>query len=161
MPILRGLRNDGREAVRAVRRFRLAVRSRQTPMSVPAALVPQEAGSRGKLIRAAIGRRCEPSSCAESLVVGAPGFEPGASCAQGRRKAPANTHRFSLESKNTAVRPPFGVCRDICRCDRLFAGSLQKPLHSFREVAARSPSPLNFLTTFGVTATQENRTRTI
>jgi len=62
-------------------------------------------------------------------LVGAPGFEPGASCAQGRRKAAANPRHFSLHVENPGLLRPFGMCADVPGCGRKFVGSLQKSLH--------------------------------
>jgi hypothetical protein len=42
------------------------------------------------------------------LVVGAPGFEPGASCAQGRRATSPKSFPFNLNSENKRVRKIFG-----------------------------------------------------
>src|SRR5271165_3900082 len=72
------------------------------------------------------------SSKLQRKVVGAPGFEPGASCAQGRRKAPDKPPRINLNLKNIVVRSISGLCLDVCGCDSLLVGSLQKSLHALR-----------------------------
>jgi hypothetical protein len=69
-------------------------------------------------------------------MVGAPGFEPGTSCAQGRRNASHNSRRFNPSSENTVVNPVFGMCGDVLGCGWMLVGSLQKPLHGLREVGA-------------------------
>jgi hypothetical protein len=51
-------------------------------------------------------------------LVGAPGFEPGASCAQGRRNISWKSFLFSLVFENKRVRKIFGsgtLYRNACR----------------------------------------------
>ena len=48
------------------------------------------------------------SASSVNLVVGAPGFEPGASCAQGRRNISWKSFLFNLNFENKRVRKIFG-----------------------------------------------------
>jgi hypothetical protein len=61
-------------------------------------------------------------------VVGAPGFEPGASCAQGRIASLAKSFLFNHAVENKARCFVPHMCVDVRRCSRLIIGSLQKSL---------------------------------
>ena len=71
-------------------------------------------------------------------MVGAPGFEPGTSCAQGRRKAPPNPPAFSQQLENPILSRHLRMCLDVSGCGRKFVGSLQKALQGLREVTAKA-----------------------
>jgi hypothetical protein len=62
-------------------------------------------------------------------MVGAPGFEPGASCAQGRIASLAKSFLFNHAVENKAHISIGHMCGDVCTCNRLLVGSLQKSLH--------------------------------
>ena len=81
-------------------------------------------------------------------LVGAPGFEPGASCAQGRRLASNKLYRFHSHSGYTWIFKHFGVCVDVSWCGRMVLGALQKPLHLTREWAASRPGKRTTLVGF-------------
>lgn len=66
-------------------------------------------------------------------LVGAPGFEPGASCAQDRIASFAKLLVFNHAVENKPRCFVARMCGDVCTCSRLIVGSLQKSLQfSFR-----------------------------
>jgi hypothetical protein len=68
-------------------------------------------------------------------VVGAPRFELGTSCAQGRRNHLTNLPRINRSPENIALKPQNSLYVAVPGCRGLFARSLQKPLHDLREIA--------------------------
>ena len=68
-------------------------------------------------------------------MVGAPRFELGTSCAQGRRNTPTKAHVFRQQSEKSAVSADFGMCVDVASCGAQSAGSLQKSLQRLGRVA--------------------------
>jgi hypothetical protein len=68
-------------------------------------------------------------------LVGAPGFEPGASCAQGRKNASIKSRRLNLSPIRPLFTNQFEMYVDVSGCSGLFARSLQNPLHDSCEVA--------------------------
>ena len=65
----------------------------------------------------------------QELLVGAPRFELGTSCAQGRRKALANSLAFSQQVENPIFSGHLGMWVDVSGCGWKLVGSLQKSLH--------------------------------
>jgi hypothetical protein len=61
-------------------------------------------------------------------LVGAPGFEPGASCAQDRKASSSKCSSFNHVFENKTRFFATHMCGDVRRCARLIVGSLQKSL---------------------------------
>jgi hypothetical protein len=61
-------------------------------------------------------------------MVGAPGFEPGASCAQDRIASLAELFLFNHAVENKPRCFLAHMCGDVCTCGCLIVGSLQKSL---------------------------------
>ena len=61
-------------------------------------------------------------------LVGARGFEPRTSCAQGRRASSRKALPCNSRCENKAFSFQNGMCAAVSRCVRLIVGSLQKPL---------------------------------
>jgi hypothetical protein len=71
------------------------------------------------------------------VLVDVAGIEPATPCLQSNGNALANPRTFNQPSKNSMIMRFSGLWLDVCRCDRLSVGSLQKSLqHILREVAA-------------------------
>jgi hypothetical protein len=62
-------------------------------------------------------------------LVGAPGFEPGASCAQDRQPSFYKSFDFNHAIENSTVNSTRELWLDVARCTGLIVGSLQKSLH--------------------------------
>ena len=69
----------------------------------------------------------------QELVVGARGFEPRTSCAQGRLLTSRKQFVFSYSIDDLRLSPSAGVCPGVAGCSHLHAGSLQKSLQSRAE----------------------------
>src|SRR5215470_187432 len=74
-------------------------------------------------------------------MVGAPGFEPGASCAQGRRNAPTKSCRYNTSPITSFRISQVRMWADVPGCSRLVVGSLQKPLQAILTRLNRAPQP--------------------
>jgi hypothetical protein len=61
-------------------------------------------------------------------LVGAPGFEPGASCAQDRPTISCKFRIFNHSIENTSLRCVQEMWLDVGECIGLIVGSLQKSL---------------------------------
>jgi hypothetical protein len=71
---------------------------------------------------------CRISQASLRTLVGAPGFEPGASCAQDRIASLAKLLVFNHAVENKPRCFVEHMCGDVCTCSRLIVGSLQKSL---------------------------------
>jgi len=61
-------------------------------------------------------------------LVGASGFEPEASCAQGRFSNFRKSRNFNYSIESSRLSTSDGMCTDVPGCSRLLVGSLQKSL---------------------------------
>src|SRR5258708_28364866 len=66
----------------------------------------------------------------EKKLVDVTGFEPATPCLQSMEMGFRNPFHFSIQKKIKILKLPDGMCLDVRRCGYLFAGSLQKSLHS-------------------------------
>ena len=64
-------------------------------------------------------------------MVGAPGFEPGTSCAQGIKHAPAKSLRLNATLVKSAASHNSWLWLAVAGFGYLLAGSLQKSLHEY------------------------------
>ena len=70
-------------------------------------------------------------------MVGAPGFEPGASCAQDIKHAPAKSLRLNATLVKSAASHNSWLWLAVAGFGYLFAGSLQKSLHEYVHLKGR------------------------
>ena len=93
-------------------------------------------GSRNFLIVSNLQQNAEPPKlCVESLLrsgdmVGASGFEPEASCAQGRLASFHNSFQFTHSIESSRLRKRPSMCAGVRGCSHLIVRSLQKSLQS-------------------------------
>jgi len=64
------------------------------------------------------------------ILVGAPGFEPGTSCAQGRHSAQNNSSVFNAATETKQLSRDLRMWLAVRECPQMFVGWAQKLAHS-------------------------------